>query len=487
MIDAAKQSAAIAAIKGVVAADAVIDDKSALSRFGSPGAPPAAVVLPNSLDEIAAVMKAASGAGGMIQSIGNGTGPDRRRAMPGVIVLDLQRMNHVLDVNADLAYCLVEPGVTYQQLADHLKANGQKLWIDNPGAPDQSVATSFIERQTGYTPYADHHLLQCGLEIMTADGRVVRTGMGAMPKSTCWQLFKFGYGPWVDGLFTQSNYAVVTKVGLWLMPEPPAYQPFAVTVANEQDLVPLMDTLRPLKINMVVPNGVAVANAVHEAALLGKRRQDFGGQGPMAAGAVADAAKSLNIGYWTLYGALYGLPANVDMAWQAVQGAFSAIPGAKVVNLKDASDNKLFSWRAAVMGGAVSASPGDPASWIGSDALIVHPMTAVDGEDAIKLYDVSRDAMARHGFDFIGEANAVWRATHHRHFLSYASGTPDDAKRAQDCAQDLITAQAAAGFGQVASDPSVSQVALGTYNGSLADLQRRVGTALDPNSLFARA
>lgn len=32
-------------------------------------------------------------------------------------------------------------------------------------------------------------------------------------------MFKWGYGPYVDGLFTQSNFGVVTKMGLWLMPE----------------------------------------------------------------------------------------------------------------------------------------------------------------------------------------------------------------------------------------------------------------------------
>src|SRR3546814_9507337 len=48
------------------------------------------------------------------------------------------------------------------------------------------------------------------------------------------------------------------------------------------------DTLFPyttlFRSNMVVPNGVAVANALHEAARSGKVRRDFGGTGPMSAG-----------------------------------------------------------------------------------------------------------------------------------------------------------------------------------------------------------
>ena len=38
----------------------------------------------------------------------------------GQVVLDLKRMNRILEVDKDLAYALVEPGVTYQQLYDYI-------------------------------------------------------------------------------------------------------------------------------------------------------------------------------------------------------------------------------------------------------------------------------------------------------------------------------------------------------------------------------
>ena len=73
----------------------------------------------------------------------------------------------------------------------------------------------------GYTPYGDHFMMQCGMEVVLANGEVMRTGMGAMPGTNTWQLFKYGFGPYVDGMFSQSNFGVVTKMGIWLMPEPP--------------------------------------------------------------------------------------------------------------------------------------------------------------------------------------------------------------------------------------------------------------------------
>ncbi len=62
--------------------------------------------------------------------------------------------------------------------------------------------------------------MHCGMEIVLPDGEVVRTGMGALPDETTehgssntWQLFPYGFGPYSDGIFTQSNYGIVTKMG----------------------------------------------------------------------------------------------------------------------------------------------------------------------------------------------------------------------------------------------------------------------------------
>ena len=58
------------------------------------------------------------------------------------------------------------------------------------------------------------------MEVMLADGTLVRTGFGAIDGSREWQAYKWPFGPNWDGIFTQSNFAIVTKVGIWLMPEP---------------------------------------------------------------------------------------------------------------------------------------------------------------------------------------------------------------------------------------------------------------------------
>jgi hypothetical protein len=75
-----------------------------------------------------------------------------------------------------------------------------------------SVIGNTVDRGVGYTPYGDHFGMHCGFEIVLPNGEVMRTGMGAMPGSNTWQLFPYGFGPYADGLFTQSNFGIVTKM-----------------------------------------------------------------------------------------------------------------------------------------------------------------------------------------------------------------------------------------------------------------------------------
>ena len=91
------------------------------------------------------------------------------------------------------------------------------------------------------------------LRIVLADGSEFRTGMGGIENSTSWGVFKWGYGPYLDGIFTQSNYGICTKMGMWLMPEPPAYKPFCITFDKVEDVEKIVEVLRPLRIANIIP------------------------------------------------------------------------------------------------------------------------------------------------------------------------------------------------------------------------------------------
>lgn len=128
------------------------------------------------------------------------------------------------------------------------------------------VVGNALDRGVGWTPYGDNWGSQCGMEVVLANGELLRTGMGALPNSNTWQAFKYGFGPYVDGIFTQSNYGVVTKVGIWLMQEPPVVKPVMVSFEHEEDLGVLVDALRPLRINGLLPGALVIFDYLSEAA-----------------------------------------------------------------------------------------------------------------------------------------------------------------------------------------------------------------------------
>lgn len=104
--------------------------------------------------------------------------------VPGSIGLDMGRnMNKILNVDIDGAYALVEPGVTYFDLHDYLVKNDlrDRLWVDVPDLGGGSVLGNAVERGVGYTPYGDHWMMHCGMEVVLPDGSLWRSGMGGLP------------------------------------------------------------------------------------------------------------------------------------------------------------------------------------------------------------------------------------------------------------------------------------------------------------------
>ena len=218
-----------------------------------------AAVAPASVEEVQAVVRTANQYKVPLYAISTGRNLAYGGAAPvysGSVVLDLKRMNRVLEVNGRNAYALVEPGVNYFDLYEHITKANLDVWIDPPDPGWGSVIGNALDGGGGWTasPFRDHFGAHCGMEVVLANGEIVRTGMGALPNSKSWQHNRWGFGPWVDGLFRQGNYGVVTKMGFHLMPRPEAMQTLTVQVTREADVIPLVDTLNLLE-NQHVVNG----------------------------------------------------------------------------------------------------------------------------------------------------------------------------------------------------------------------------------------
>lgn len=251
----------LAAMRDAVGADWVFDQPADLHTYRDfysvlweePGEKLAsAAVAPDNVEEVQAIVRIANERRIPIYPISTGRNLGYGGPAPvysGSVVLDLKRMNRVLEVDEGACSCLVEPGVSYFDMYRHLRETGSKLWLDVPDPGWGSMIGNALDSGGGYTaaPYRGHFEAQCGIEAVLADGEVLRTGMGALPGSETWQQYRMGLGPCLDGLFRQSSLGVVTKMGFWLFPQPEAYLSATVDMMHFEDLEELVDIMNELE------------------------------------------------------------------------------------------------------------------------------------------------------------------------------------------------------------------------------------------------
>jgi 4-cresol dehydrogenase (hydroxylating) len=249
---------AIARLSEALGADAVLAAPERVAEFHDPyegeGATefqPSFVVQPASVEEVQAVLRIATELRIPVwtSSVGRNFGyGGSAPVVSGSIVLSLRRMNRVLEISESGAYAVIEPGVRFFDLHEAIKASGAKLWMSVPDLGWGSVTGNALEHGFGSTVHGDHASAVHGMEVVLASGEVVRTGFGAASGSAdgLWHRHRRGFGPSLDSLFFQSNFGVVTKIGLWLMPEPETFVSGWLAVQSEEDLAPVVDALRPL-------------------------------------------------------------------------------------------------------------------------------------------------------------------------------------------------------------------------------------------------
>ncbi|NKB35742.1 MAG: FAD-binding protein [Gammaproteobacteria bacterium] len=430
------------------------------------------VTAPESLDQLRELLKEA--AKGNFSLHVHGQNPTGNQQYDNVVIVDLKNLNQVLEVNTRSAYALIEPGVTYKQLYEYLESNNTGLWIDCDRNQLNSVSDSIANHEFGYTPYGDHMMMQCGMEVMLADGELVRTTMGALPGNNIWQLFKWGYGPWVDPIFTQSTLGIITKIGLWLMPAPPAYKPFMLSMPNQSDIIAAVEILRDLKINVIVPNSVVISNPLLDAIPYIKREDYSGSQAPDMNKLKAD----LSLGEWNLYAALYNTPDNVELLWPMVSEALSSIEGARLFTDDDRKGDQIWMSREGLMRGRPADGFDNLNHWRGRYRFDLGIACPPDGKEALQLTRIITGVLETHGFDDLSEFVVGWRSMIKRNYILFDA---EEKLQVERCINEIIGKVREKGYGITHARSNYHDVLV---NSELPEGMARLGgllkDALDP-------
>ena len=302
---------------------------------------PSAACRPQSIEQVQAILKVADKHSLPLWTISRGKNFGYGGSAPvvkGSVVLDLHLMKKIIEVNEEYAYAIVEPGVTFFDLYQYIQAHSLKLWISCPALGWGSIVGNCLERGFGYTPTGEHSQQQCGMEIVLPSGQLLRTGMGAMASSDepnkTWPLYKGGYGPSVDGMFYQSNLGIVTKMGIWLFPQPQSYISCSISVPEEDDLVNLVGTLSDLQRRNIIQNSPSVCNLFRQAitsvmdpVVMEKLGPYMRSQTAFPPHVLEDLRSLKGWGWWSAQFAVYGPESLVRSSWEVIQAAFRRIPG----------------------------------------------------------------------------------------------------------------------------------------------------------------
>lgn len=255
----------------------------------------------------------------------------------GSIVMELSRLNKIVEYNDQLGYVTLQPGVTQRMLYNFLQEKKGKFWMDATGAPiDHSIIGNISERGFGHTPYSDHFGNISGMEVVLPNGDCIHTGQGRFHGAKATPVYRWGVGAFVDGLFTQSNLGIITELTVWLMPAPTYFQNFYFSIDKYKDLATVVETLRPLFLDGTIKSAMHIANDHKVLSSFQRYPWDkTNGQTPLPDKVLHDLGKSWDFGAWSGAGALYGTREEVALARKKIKQQLRKAPVKKLRFLDD--------------------------------------------------------------------------------------------------------------------------------------------------------
>lgn len=453
------------------------------------------ILRPGTREEVRACLRIASAREIAVYPISRGKNWGYGSKVPardGAVILDLSRLDRIIAVDRVRGSVTVEPGVTVGALFAHLRRKAPGWAASLPGATttEASVVGNALDGGIVHGPYGDRFAHVYSLEVVLGTGELLRTGLDRLPGGELLGGTEARVGPSLRDLFVQSNLGIVTEMTIGLFPLPKDLRRVRVTLDATEKISPLLDLVRQLKLERVLPDPVGLFND-YEAISVGIAYPWLAtyGRTPLPTATLAQLRERLDRPRWVAVTEIASADSAIGEAReQAVRRALRDYD-VDVVDITPAraayyapSGDGMFGlyWRK--RGGAVAdADPNrDRCGLLWCDYVI-----ATDAAPIARAVHHVEGLVRSYGFEPAIELHAVWpRATYLVVSLAYDRDVLGEDDRAEACDRELTAYLRP--FGAVPARRRVGSMdLLPAPSDDSAAILSRIKSALDPARIVA--
>lgn len=485
-----------------------------------------AILRPRSSEEVQGIVRIANQHRVPIYPISSGKNWGSGSAVPYVdrcVLLDLAGLDRIREIHEEQAYATVEAGVTQRQLQYALTERGSELFLPTTSSsPDTSIVGNTMERGQCRGPLFDRFAGTCSYEVVLPTGELVHTGLGCFPGAKAAPVYRWGVGPFLDGLFSQSNLGIVTAMNLWLPTWPKHFQTFYFKIVDEKRLPEVVNALREVLQGSSIRGVFSISNPLGVISYLHQYPWDLvGGKTPLPDDQLSRLSQESKLVRLNGLGAIYSesqgvgrehlklirraLRGKVDVLvhvdeavarrYRTIRTPWRWFTGIDIMGFLDFAyfkspslgflDEKgalpMAYWRKRQPAPEVDPDPDrDRCGFLNTVVMVPY-----DGEEVLRTFQMIDEVVTRHGF----EPNYSVRCSADRSleiisFLIYDRDTPGDDERAMACHDEQLERLLAAGH--VPCRLGIQNIdAMPEPEPGYRELRRRLKQTLDPNGILA--
>lgn len=246
------------------------------------------------------------------------------------IILNLSKMNKIISMDEQLGLVTLEPGVSQHQLDEYLSTHQLPFMTPVTGSSQHcSMIGNALERGYGINPIYDHCSAIMAIEAVLPDGSVYRSPLADLGMEV--NAYKWGIGPYLDGLFTQSNLGIITSMTLALVKKPEHIEGFFFSLQNDQQLFDLIEPLRETLQSIGSNTSTIKITNQHRLLATMNLYPDKAQRDLIDLSLLEEQFKNKNIYTWMGFGAIYGHKPVVNSIKKVIRS-----------HLKNKTDNLIF-------------------------------------------------------------------------------------------------------------------------------------------------